>query len=50
MKPLRNCHPSQRVLKVQCKKPAKKNIFMLRFYVGFFKRFYIDFLRDFMFL
>jgi len=39
-KPLRNCHPSQRVSKVQCKKPAKNNISTLRFYVGFLKRFY----------
>jgi len=46
-KPLRNCHPSQRVSKVQCKKPAKKNISILRFYVGFFKRFNV-FWRDFM--
>jgi len=62
-KPLRNCHPSQRVSKVQCKKPAKKNISILRFYVDFlsdlmlifkeilyiFKRFYVDFLLDFLF-
>jgi len=39
---------SQRVSKVQCKKPAKKDISILRFYVGFCKRFYGDFSRDFM--
>jgi len=49
-KPLRNCHPSQWVSKVLCKKPAKKNISMLRFYNGFLNRFYVDFLRDFVFL
>jgi len=60
-KPLRSCHPSQRVSEVQCKKLAKK--YFLRFYVGFLrdfmlifedilcflKRFYVDALLDFMF-
>jgi len=46
-KPIRNCHPSQQVSKVQYKKPAKKNISILRFDVGFLKRFY-GCLRDFM--
>jgi len=41
-KPPRNCPPSQRVSKLQCKKSAKKNISMLRFYVGFFERFCVD--------
>jgi len=34
LQPVRNCHPCQQVFKVQCKKPAKKNIFVFRFYVG----------------
>jgi len=33
--PLSNCHPSQRVPKAKCKKQAKNNIAVLRFYVGF---------------
>jgi len=47
-KPLRNCHPSQWVSKLQCKKPAKKNNSILRCDVDFFRRFYVDFSRDFM--
>jgi len=46
-KPLRNCHPSQQGFKVQCKKLAKKNISILRFYVGFVRDF-MFFSRDFM--
>ena len=34
--------------RVQCKKLAKKDISMLRFYVGFLKGFYGDFSRDLM--
>jgi len=34
--------------KVQCKISAKNNISVLRFYVGFLKRYYVDFSRDFM--
>ena len=45
-KPLRNCHPSQRVLKVQCKNRPKE-CFYIEIFVGFSKRFYV-FLRDFM--
>jgi len=47
-KPLRNCHPSQQVSKVQRKK-VNKNISVLRFYVEFFKRFYVKFLLEIMF-
>jgi len=61
-KPLRNCHRIQQVSKVQCKKPAKKT-FLLKFYLGifrdfwlifqeilqFFHRFNVDFLLDLMF-
>jgi len=46
-KPFRNCHPSQLVFKVQCKKPAKKNDSILRFHIWFLNRFYVDFGRDF---
>jgi len=38
--------PSQRLSKVQCKKPAKKNISILRFYVRFVHSFYGDFSID----
>jgi len=39
--------PSQQIFKVQCKKLAQKNISILRFHVGYLKRFYGDFKRDF---
>jgi len=43
---MKNLPPSQQVSKVQCKKLAKKIISILRFHVGFLKRFNVDFLRD----